>query len=349
MAVSGVATSVSRCGRLTGLAGPGLVGSFVGEFVVVYTEDLMNDLVVVAGKPMTSPAVVIVRGLPSCGKTTWAREWVEERPDNRARVSRADIDAMAGGEWSLARASATRDAVLSTLLKQGVDVVVDDIHLSDTSMLAVMTVARAHRATILVYDMTNIALEEVLRRNANKPYPAPEDVIAGYHRTFVQGQKFPLSVPLLPEPEDPVVYVPRSGTPATYLVDVDGTMALRGDRDPFDWDRVGEDAPNEALVTLLEALDNVGEFQFVFVSGRPEMCREATEKWLKRHVGVRWEALYMRDAGDNRSDDVVKREIFDREIRERYNVVGVFDDRVRVVKMWRSMDLPVFQVAEGDF
>jgi hypothetical protein len=46
---------------------------------------------------------------------------------------------------------------------------------------------------------------------------------------------------------------------------------------------------------------------------------------------------------------VVKLEIFDREIRERYYVVGVFDDRNKVVSMWRSLGLTVYQVADGDF
>ncbi|KAB1900519.1 5'-hydroxyl kinase, partial [Micromonospora sp. AMSO31t] len=36
-------------------------------------------------------------------------------------------------------------------------------------------------------------------------------------------------------------------------------------------------------------------------------------------------------------------------IKDRYRVVGVFDDRQQVVRMWRSLDLTVFQVAEGDF
>lgn len=298
---------------------------------------------------MASPAVVIVRGVPSCGKTTWAREWVEKDPAARARVSRADIDAMAGGEWSLERALRTRDAVISALLKAGVDVVVDDIHLSDTSVESVLKVARAHNATVLVYDMTNVPLDEVLRRNANRDRPVHEDVIAGYHRTFIKDQQFPLPMPQREaEPDEPVLYVPIDG-PATYLVDIDGTLALRGDRGPFDWERVGEDRPNEPVIQLLEALDRTGLFQFLFLSGRSELCRDLTEQWLAEEVDVDYGRLFMREAGDNRPDQVVKQEIFDREIRERYNVVGVFDDRNKVVAMWRSLGLQVFQVADGDF
>lgn len=295
------------------------------------------------------PSVTIMRGLPSCGKTTMAREWVEQDPAVRARVSRADLAAMAGGEISVDQAKALRDACLSELLAADMDVIVDDIHLTDPSVLEVMTVARRYQSLILVYDMSQIPLEEVLQRNAGRDRPVPEDVIAGYHRTFIEGHPFPLPLPPAPpEPELPALYVPTEGQP-TYLVDIDGTVALRGERSPFDWDAVGLDRPNQPVIDLLEALDHMGVYQFVFLSGRPEICREATEKWLINHIGVEWGRLFMRDTGDNRPDNVVKQEIFDREIRERYNVVGVFDDRNKVVAMWRSLGLPVFQVADGDF
>lgn len=296
------------------------------------------------------PSVTIVRGVPSCGKTTWAREWVEQDSATRARVSRADLAAMAGGDISVEQAKALRDATLSALLAADMDVVVDDIHLSEASLLEVLAVARRFNSLILVYDMSQTPLEEVFRRNSLRDRPVPEDVIAGYHRTFIEGQPFPLPIPPAPsEPEPPQPYVPIEGRIPTYLVDVDGTVALKGERSPYDWDAVGLDRPNEPVIRLLETLDRAELVQFIFISGRPEICREATEKWLVNQVGVEWEQLFMRDTSDNRPDSVVKMEIFDREIRERYNVVGVFDDRNKVVSMWRSLGLPVFQVADGDF
>ena len=57
----------------------------------------------------------------------------------------------------------------------------------------------------------------------------------------------------------------------------------------------------------------------------------------------------MRQLGDSRRDAVVKGEIFEAEIRDRWRIVGVFDDRQHVVRMWRELGLTVFQVAEGDF
>ena len=87
----------------------------------------------------------------------------------------------------------------------------------------------------------------------------------------------------------------------------------------------------------------------VFCSGRDDGARDATVAWLDEHVGVRYADLLMRRAGDMRADSVVKLELFDENIRNEYNVLGVFDDRQSVVDMWRSLGLTCFQVAPGDF
>lgn len=135
------------------------------------------------------------------------------------------------------------------------------------------------------------------------------------------------------------------------IVDIDGTLALRGDRTPYDWDRVGEDLPNEPIVDLVRALDNHLDPTIIYVSGRSDVCRAETMAWLEKtvcYVGVN-EPLFMREHGDNRPDYVVKREIFDKHIRGLYDVKYVIDDRETVVAMWRSLGLTVLQVAEGKF
>lgn len=134
-----------------------------------------------------------------------------------------------------------------------------------------------------------------------------------------------------------------------WLVDIDGTLALRGDRDPYDWDRVGEDQPNPPVITVVQALFQAGH-PIAYVSGRKERCRRQSEMWLSTHVGY-WDdtsGLWMRGDGDNRPDTVVKREIYQRHFAH-LGVAAVIDDRAPVVAMWRLLGLTVFQVAEGNF
>ncbi|CAM3425697.1 hypothetical protein [Stackebrandtia soli] len=135
---------------------------------------------------------------------------------------------------------------------------------------------------------------------------------------------------------------------SAVIVDIDGTVALRGDRSPYDEARVGWDAPNEPVIEVVKALHAAGNV-IVFVSGRTEGCRADTVTWLGLHVPVDFAALHMRRSGDARKDWVIKRDLYKKHIRSKYDVLCVLDDRNQVVEMWRDLGLTVLQVAEGDF
>lgn len=132
------------------------------------------------------------------------------------------------------------------------------------------------------------------------------------------------------------------------MVDVDGTVALRGDRSPYDETRVSKDTPNHPVLAVTRAMYLDGH-AVIFCSGRTEACREQTTAWLVKHFGWPFAALHMRSVGDQRKDSVVKRELYERHIRDAYDVTCVLDDRNQVVDMWRSIGLTVLQVAPGDF
>lgn len=133
-----------------------------------------------------------------------------------------------------------------------------------------------------------------------------------------------------------------------YVFDVDGTLALRGDRDPYRWQDADGDQPNAAVVAVARAMAASG-VDIVYVSGRPEDARGLTERWIESVVAVSG-PLFMRPSGDFRKDTDVKREIYHRHIEPNFAVMGVFDDRDQVVRMWRDeLLLTCFQVADGTF
>jgi len=136
---------------------------------------------------------------------------------------------------------------------------------------------------------------------------------------------------------------------SAILCDIDGTLALRGDRSPHDHDSSVEDAPNAPIVALCNLLEEDGE-NFILISGRDEQYRDVTNYWLYTHGILQGSlALFMRSRGDNRPDEVVKREIYETQIKPFVDVKFVLDDRNKVVKMWRELGLTCLQVAEGDF
>lgn len=138
--------------------------------------------------------------------------------------------------------------------------------------------------------------------------------------------------------------------PKVVLCDIDGTVARRGERDPYDMTRVAEDDVNLPVAMTLNAYTLYG-LPIIFISGRSETARADTEAWIDRHLpGVCPIGLHMRADGDIRKDAIVKRELYDANIHEQYEVVVVLDDRDQVVSLWRKeLGLPCFQVAYGDF
>jgi hypothetical protein len=199
----------------------------------------------------------------------------------------------------------------------------------------------------LEFKVFEIDLEEAIRRDCGREHPVGEAHLRQVAERFLRkGQ-----VQDVPEQGGPAVrlYQPVPGTPPAIMVDLDGTLALMDGRSPFDWSRVGEDAPNRPVVEAVAAARAQG-VRIVYCSGRDEAARADTEAWLAEHAGrTPDEPLFMRPAGDSRKDSIVKAELFDAHIRDEYDVRFVLDDRNQVVLMWRGLGLTVFQVAPGDF
>jgi hypothetical protein len=201
-----------------------------------------------------------------------------------------------------------------------------------------------------VHDFTDVPVDECIRRDAERDPvdQVGEEAIRRMHGRYLAGKRLPLAVPWVDPGGPGEIYRLDPELPAAILVDIDGTVALMDGRSPYDWSKVGSDLPNQQVITAVRAMHAAGN-AIVFCSGRDAVCRPETEAWLDLYVGVPYEALFMRPEGDTRKDAVVKREFFETEIRDRWRIAGVFDDRRQVVRMWRTLGLTVFQVAEGDF
>lgn len=297
-------------------------------------------------------SLTITRGLPASGKTTWARGQAGlvrvNRDDLRGMMhgGRVDDDALRGrAEKEVTQA---HHAAIDALLLGGADVICDDTNLRARVVRELAELAAKHGASFTVRDFTDVPVEECVRRDALREGDGHvgEDAIRSMHQRYLAGRALPLPLPVLDFAS--VVYEPPPDAPRVVLVDIDGTVALIDDRSPYDVTRVRFDLPNVPVIAAVRAMHAAGH-EIVFCSGRTDDCREDTAAWLEEHVAVPYTALFMRATGDQRRDSIVKQEIFDKEIRSRYHVVGVFDDRQQVVRMWRALGLTVFQVAEGNF
>lgn len=145
----------------------------------------------------------------------------------------------------------------------------------------------------------------------------------------------------------------RLNTNKCFIFDIDGTLADNGHRQdwvktkPKNWTAynktMGEDTPIIPVITVLRHLQYGGTPFHIFIcSGREEIYRQVTEGWLEEQ-DIEHDGLFMRKEQDYRDDCIVKKEMLDTIIKT-YEVVGVFDDRYKVVNMWREQGLFVFDV-----
>lgn len=304
------------------------------------------------------PTLFITRGLPGCGKSTKARAWVDADHSTRARVNRDDLRQMIDDGVFIKgvteqRIQVARDAAIRGLLKRGQDVVCDDTNLPLRTVRDLRKLARSVGADFEVWDMTDVPLDVCVQRDfiRRDKVPVGETVIRDMYTRFIRGRQHPLDVPEEPAAALSAVepYVPLPHTPQAVMVDLDGTAALMGTRDPFDETRVHEDRPDPAVVAIVQAFTALG-YWIVFCSGRTEGCRTETEEWIKHHImgGIPFE-LRMRAVGDTRKDFEVKLDLFNEHIRERFSVLFSLDDRDQVVQLWRALGIKCLQVAEGNF
>ena len=155
------------------------------------------------------------------------------------------------------------------------------------------------------------------------------------------------------------------------IFDLDGTLAdikarrslAAKENGKLDWkvffnpDNIKLDVPMSDSIALYIALQRAG-YKMAIFSGRGEETKEVTESWLKDN-GISYDILRMRPVSNYEPDDSLKRDWLKEEFEYRNNqwvkrkkwasLLCVFDDRNKVVDMWRSEGILCCQVAPGDF
>ena len=278
--------------------------------------------------------VLLLRGLPASGKSTYAKELVS-KDHNWVRVNKDDLRAMMNGgvfsgklEKQIVR---IERKLAEDALKIGKSVVIDDTNFNPDHEEYFRRLAKMYMEEFEV-KFFDTPLEVCIERDNKRPNGVGEAVIRKMYDQYLQPK--------------PAIYERDESLPKAIICDIDGTLAHMKDRSPFDWSRVDQDEVDPIIRNLLNAVKN--KYFIILTSGRDEICREKTEKWLREN-DIPYGMLLMRPEDDIRKDLIVKRELFERYIRDYYNIEFVLDDRNQVVEMWRSLGLKCLQVQEGDF
>lgn len=310
------------------------------------------------------PTLTLTVGVPGCGKSYWAAETARTAKHKTIIVNMDDIrETMSGSVWNYKFNKSNEDYVQDVqndaadrAVQKGWNIIVADTNLNPKTVQKWTEFAKEHKYTLkfenffdnfkkgkdFVHDYfaMNKYSEHCKNQNIRREDGVRESVI---DRMMDQYYYSTITPPVLEE-DDGLWYI---------IVDVDGTIAHMGDRrSPYDETKVHLDEPDMTVMNSIHAELEVNpkRIRIIVMSGRHETCQEATEMWLAKNV-FPYHEIYMRAEGDDRPDDVVKYELYMKHVfGKKKRVLKVFDDRDKVVAMWRKLlGLKVYQVAPGNF
>lgn len=275
--------------------------------------------------------VTLTKGLPASGKSTWARSQVQQNPNGVKRINKDELrDMLDCGNFTGASEKfvlKVRNALILQCIEEGKHVIIDDTNLNPKHEISIRELVKG-LAEVKIEDFTHISLEDCIKNDTNRCWSVGESVIRKMYNQYLK-----------PKPEiQPYIEFGRN----IIICDLDGTLCDMNGRNPYDASTCDKDLLNTVVAQIIH------DRSVVFVSGREEKYREATLQFMSTH-NIKFIDLFMRETGDNRKDSIIKREIFEREIKGKYNVQFVLDDRNQVVELWRSLGLTCLQVADGDF
>ena len=290
--------------------------------------------------------LLILRGLPASGKSTFARNLLTENPHAWKRLNKDELRAMLDNSvHSIPNekfVERVRDFMLVEALKEGKHVVIDDTNLSDRPIERITQVVQKYmkdsgdKVHTEIKDI-DTSLEECLERDEKREKKVGRDVIMRMYKQHI-----------LKDERGPHYQEQDDTLPHAIICDLDGTLAIIHDRSPFDAKRCETDLLNIPVAEIVKTYYQKG-VKIILMSGREDNARSQTINWLSYNK-IPYNALYMRKSGDMRKDSVVKKELFEAHVKDQFYVQFVLDDRNQVVDLWRlELGLLCLQVNYGDF
>lgn len=293
-----------------------------------------------------TPKMKICVGMSGSGKSTLAKRLVET--DGYVEISRDNFrEQLFGQDYKFTKHNEKIieekiEKYWEELLKTKPNIIVSDTNLNPKYRQ--LWIDRANtNGYIPELVPLEITLEEAYKRNIKRGYKALDtNVLNNQYAKWLEFQRS--------QNKFPAVYTPKPNAPKVIICDIDGTVCEMEGRGPFEWDKVHTDKPREQVIKLISAYVRQEDLQIAFVSGRSIQCQQQTLEWLEKHlpydVFKKIVGLYMRSKDQLYINDKIhKQKIFFNFIAENYNVVAAFDDRPKIVRLWKDLGIEnVFSV-----
>lgn len=301
---------------------------------------------------MKNLTIKILIGIPASGKSTWAKKFLSNNPgwvcvnrDSYRHMLRNDNFCEPKIENMITE---MMDNTIHKCLANKLNVIIDNTNVRIKYINHFIETFKS-RADI-EYQVFDISLSKAIERDKNRVgfESVGEEVIRKMYKDYlILKDSFDFQ-PIRKTGFKTFVPVEHNhDLPDCVIFDIDGTLALmNGKRGSFDWDKVFKDDINNIIKEQVDFHKSNGRY-IILLSGRDEVSRKQTEDWLDLY-GVPYDVLYMRKENDYRKDKIVKKEIYGNEIKGKYNVLAVYDDRLQVLDMWYDEGIYTFNVNQGN-
>lgn len=289
--------------------------------------------------------MILIRGLPGSGKSFLANKLYQET--DGIVLSTDDIVTDRNGTYLyspdyLGLAHKLNQLKTKEACKQGINVIIDNTNTTWKEIKSYVDIAKEYGYLIeLKVPDTSWAfnVEECYQKNSHK---VPKDVIQNMAKRFQSNEHILKCIrdnTQIIEEDETVVSNPH--LPSCVICDLDGTLAILN-RGPYDTAKCEKDS---VCLPVKQILNDIDPKYYVFLmSGREDKFRPHTERWLKQH-NIRYDELFMRKTGDFRRDSIIKKELFNDNIRDKYNTFFVVDDRLQVIReCWNRLGVFVLNV-----
>ena len=289
--------------------------------------------------------IIVLQGPPACGKSTLAKK-LHDEDRNNVIICRDSIRESRGTYW-LEEQENYIDKVemlqVESALECGLTPVIDATNLNKKTIEKWKNIASLYKAEI-EYKECILPYNEALERDKLRERQVGEKVLRKFYTKYYPH--------MLRIPNDRIMKDFDETKIPAIICDLDGTVSLGYHRGVFEYDKVGDDIKEFRVCRMLENLLKSNKYKkIIFLSGREVSCYEETKKWIFKNIDLNKTSyqILLRNLGDHRPDNVIKKEKYEKLIEPYYDVQLVLEDRDKVVKMWRDLGLLCCQVYYGEF
>lgn len=196
------------------------------------------------------------------------------------------------------------------------------------------------------YQVFDISLEKAIERDNNREAKVGEEVIKRMYNDYkILLDSFNFQ-PVRKVIKPIIAPIFNTYLPNCVVFDLDGTLAhMNYKRGPFEWDAVDRDSVNEIVKEQVLFHKNAGRV-IIILSGRDSTAMELSKEWLEFY-GIPYDHIFMRAKDDIRKDNIIKKELYEENIKDKFNVLAIYDDRLQVLDMWYKEGLFTFNVNQG--